>query len=218
MRIGRFAIILLMTLLSAACTRLPPAAAPSGGLSDASIALDEKMIKGWAVTDFPGSPGTVQVQDGVLLLPIGDDMTGVTWKGQSLPRINYEISLEARRLAGDDFFCGLTFPVADSHASFIAGGWGGELCGISSLDGEDAAHNETCTNIKFETGRWYKIAVRVVPNHIIVRLDGEEIINASTQGRSIGVRWEVEPSQPLGIATWRTTGAIRNVQIQTLNP
>ena len=37
------------------------------------------------------------------------------------------------------------------------------------------------------------------------------MVNVATEGRKIGIRWEVEASRPLGIATWRTTGAIRNV-------
>jgi hypothetical protein len=35
-------------------------------------------------------------------------------------------------------------------------------------------------------------------------------------GRKIDTRIEVDMSQPLGIATWQTAGAIRNIRLQKL--
>jgi hypothetical protein len=49
--------------------------------------------------------------------------------------MNYEIKLEAKKVTGNDFFCGMTFPVGDSFCSFIVGGWGGPVVGLSSIDG-----------------------------------------------------------------------------------
>ena len=77
------------------------------------------------------------------MLDFGSSMTGVTYQGKDLPRTDYEIRLEAQRIDGTDFFCGLTFPVHDAHLSLIVGGWGGSLVGLSSLDGKDASRNET---------------------------------------------------------------------------
>ena len=50
--------------------------------------------------------------------------------GDKVPTDNFEITLQALKRRGDDFFCALTFPVRDSHASFVVGGWAGTL-GIS---------------------------------------------------------------------------------------
>jgi hypothetical protein len=37
--------------------------------------------------------------------------------------------------------------------TFICGGWGGAVVGISSIDGQDASMNETTKYIKFEDDR-----------------------------------------------------------------
>ena len=56
-------------------------------------------------------------------------MTGVTWTG-SFPRSDYEIRFEAARLAGNDFFATVTFPVQNSFCSLVTGGWGGDIVGL----------------------------------------------------------------------------------------
>jgi hypothetical protein len=137
-------------------------------------------------------------------------MTGIRWTGP-LAKMNYEITLEAMRTEGSDFFCGLTFPYGEAPCSFIVGGWGGSVVGISSLDYQDAYNNETCRTKEFENNRWYKIRVRITEKRIQAWIDDERMVNVETTGRKIGIRWEVEPSRPLGIASWRTTAAIRNV-------
>ena len=84
--------------------------APAAPTEQAGKSLfDGKTLAGWKVTDFAGH-GEVTVKDGTLVLEMGQ-MTGITWTND-LPRMNYELSLEAMRVEGSDFFCGLTFPVA----------------------------------------------------------------------------------------------------------
>ena len=173
-----------------------------------------KDVGVWKVSDF-SDPGAVHVDDGIVFLEEGNDMTGVTWTGP-LIRMNYEITLEGMRVAGDDFFCGLTFPVEDDPCSLILGGWGGGVVGISCLDYMDAANNETTRFFEFQKGRWYGIRMRVTPGKLEAWIDDEQVVDASTEGRKIGIRWEVEASVPLGIATWRTTGAIRNFRIREI--
>ena len=91
-----------------------------------------KNLDGWKNSMF-GGDGEIAVEDGNLILDFGNDITGVTWKDEkSLPKVNYEISLEAQRVDGSDFFCGLTFPIKDDPCSLILGGWGGTVCGSSS--------------------------------------------------------------------------------------
>src|SRR2546430_1403313 len=120
------------------------------------------------------------------------------------------------RVEGSDFFCGLTFPVGTNPCSLIVGGWGGGVVGLSSLDGEDAANNETTKVMNFEKGRWYKIRLRVQPTTIEAWIDEEKIVDVNTTDRRISIRFEVEPSVPFGIATWSTTGAIRNIRLRRL--
>jgi len=96
------------------------------------------------------------------------------------------------------------------------GGWGGGVVGLSSLDGEDAANNETTQYLNFERGRWYHIRLRVVPTKIQAWIDEDKVVDVVTTDRRISIRSEVEPSQPFGIATWSTTGALRNIRIRPL--
>jgi hypothetical protein len=154
----------------------------------------------------------VRVEEGKIILESGV-MTGITWTSD-LPRMNYEIYLDAMRVDGSDFFCGVTFPVGDDPCSLIVGGWGGGVVGLSSLDGEDAANNETTRYMHFEKGRWYAIRLRVMPGSIQAWIDGEKVVDVETANRRISIRSEVELSRPLGIATWSTTGALRNVRLR----
>lgn len=170
--------------------------------------------KAWREADFAGQ-GVVTTDAGVLHLGKGDDMTGVTWDGP-LCRMNYEITLDAMREEGEDFFCGLTFPVGEDPCSLILGGWGGSLVGLSSIDYNDAANNTTTRIIQFENNRWYRVRVRVYGEKIEAWLDDKKIVDVVTTGHQIGVRWEMEVCIPLGIATWRTTGAIRDMQMRVL--
>ncbi len=142
-------------------------------------------------------------------------MTGVTWTGD-FPKTDYEISLEAMRVDGSDFFCGLTFPVGDSPCSFIAGGWGGGVVGLSSIDGSDASENETTKYQEFESGRWYKIRVRVTKDKIEAWIDQKQMVDLSTKDRQISIRIEVELSRPLGVSCYATTAALRDIKVRRL--
>jgi hypothetical protein len=172
-------------------------------------------LKGWKPANF-GGEGAVTVRDGQILLEMGDPLTGITWTGGELPNINYEISLEAMKVSGSDFFCGLTFPVADSFCSLILGGWGGTVVGLSSLDGMDASDNETSTSMDFASDRWYRIRLRVVPGKITAWIDDKVIVDANTKGRRISIRPEVDLSTPLGVASYRTETALRSISIHAV--
>lgn len=196
------------TVVSKAVAWTPPV----GGKAVDRILFDGKTLNGWAVADYAGR-GEVEVKDGQILLGMGA-MTGVTWTNKA-PQMNYEISLEAMRVEGSDFFCGLTFMVSNAPCSFIVGGWGGGVVGLSSLDGEDAAHNETTKYLNFANGKWFAIRVRVTEKKIQAWIDNEPMVDVLTEGKRISVRPEVEPSQPLGVATWSTAAALRNIRLRS---
>jgi hypothetical protein len=146
---------------------------------------------------------------------MGTDLTGIT-ATRKVPRSNYEVSLEAMRVLGSDFFCGLTFPVRESPCTLIVGGWGGGVCGLSSIDGQDAAENEVISYREFEMNRWYRIRLRVTDQKIEAWIDDEQIIDFKTEGRRISIRSEVELSKPFGITSWQTTAALRDIRIRSL--
>ena len=160
----------------------------------------------------------MKVEDGAIVMELGQDMTGITWAGKEPPpKTNYEIALEAARLDGSDFFCGLTFPVDDSHCSFIVGGWGGGVVGLSSINGFDASENDTTKYMEFKTGQWYKIRVRVTPERIQTWIDDKEVVDQDIKDRKVGIRGEVELSKPLGVSTWNTKGGVRNIRLRKLD-
>ena len=94
----------------------------------------------------------------------------------------------------------------------MLGGWGGSLCGLSCLDGEDASANETKCFHRFDKGRDYRVSVRVVHGRVTARVDGEPILDVDTSGRRCTLRHEVEPCAPLGLATYQTEARIAGVR------
>jgi hypothetical protein len=171
-------------------------------------------LDGWREGDFLGRR-PVQLEGERVVMPMGEDMTGITCT-KAVPKVDYEVTLQGVRVAGSDFYCGLTFPVGDTFCSLILGGWGGSVVGLSSLDYADASENETTRWLQFRNGRWYRIRVRVLVDRIAAWLDGEKIVDVSIADRRVSTRIEVEPSKPFGISTWRTTGAARDIRLRRL--
>lgn len=176
--------------------------------------FDGKTLKGWKSTDFAGH-ADVEIKDGRIILQQGDDMTGITLTGE-FPKMNYEIELDAMRVSGSDFFCGLTFPVGKEPCSLIVGGWGGGVVGLSSINGFDASENETTEYKAFEKGKWYHIRLRVTDKRIQAWIDKEQVVNLDSSDKKFSIRSEVELSMPLGFASWCTTAALKDIKYRKL--
>jgi hypothetical protein len=185
-------------------------AAPADG--DWRPLFDGKSLAGWKESDFLGA-GKVTVEKGVITIGAGV-LTGITWASPAppVPAANYELRVEAARLKGSDFFAGITFPVRDSFCTWINGGWGGEVVGLSSLDGADASMNETSFSRQFELGRWYSLRLRVASARISAWIDDELVIDVDIGKRWVALReGDIDRSIPLGIATYATVGAVRRI-------
>ncbi len=178
--------------------------------------FDGKELGKWKPTEF-GTQGEIKVKDGQVVIGFGDGCSGVTWKGD-FPKTDYEISLQAMRVDGSDFFCGLTFPVGSHFCSFIVGGWGGGVVGISSIDGEDASQNDTTQVKSFDKGKWYPIRVRVTQKRLRCWIGDDKMVDEPIAERKLDVRSEVEASEPLGIAAWKTTAAEKDIRYRLLTP
>ena len=176
--------------------------------------FDGRTLGDWKKTEF-GGEGDVEIKNGQINMAFGYSMTGITYSGE-LPRMNYELELEAVKLDGNDFFCGLTFPVDKAYCSFIVGGWGGTVVGLSSIDGADASENDTTKYMDFKKGQWYRIRVRVEPERIRTWIDDRVIVDQVTKSHKISIRNEVDLSCPLGVSTWETRAALRHIRIRTL--
>jgi len=173
-----------------------------------------KTLDGWEITNF-GPQGPVYVSEDAIILAMGDGCTGITWK-KDFPDINYEVTLEAKREEGNDFFCGMTFPVGKDPCTLIIGGWGGTTVGLSCINGLDASENETTTLRKFEKDRWYAIRLQVTENEIKAWIDEDLVVDFTIADNRLSIRPEVELSKPFGIASWMTRAAIRNIRVKKI--
>jgi hypothetical protein len=199
----------------------PAAAGQTGngqptGKSAALVLFDGKSLGGWKPVSFHGA-GAVNIQNGAIVMSAGRSMTGITSTHKDLPKMNYELSYEAMRLSGQDFFAAATFPVGSSFITLVNGGWGGNVTGFSSLDGIDASENDTGQFVKYHDKTWYKFRVRVTSEVIRSWIDDKELVAVDIQGRRIGTRIEMRRNQPLGFATWETSGALRHISIRALS-
>ncbi len=183
-------------------------------INDSTALFNGKTLQGWEITNF-GPQGPVYVSGGEIILGMGDGCTGITWK-KEFPSFNYIVSLEAMRVAGNDFFCGLTFPVGKDPCTLIVGGWGGTTVGLSSIDGMDASENSTTTLMKFEKNHWYHISLIVTKTQIKAMIDSIEVVDFTIGNKKLSIRPEVELLKPFGIASWNTTAAIRNIRVRRI--
>ncbi len=214
----------ILTTSFCACKNSQPPAENITSVTEIKLATNSvaprpepKNLGDWVVTEF-GGHGEIFVTNSEVKINMGADLSGVNWAHTNdLPKTNYEIELDAMKLEGSDFFCGLTFPVNDSFCSLIVGGWGGGVVGLSSIDRLDASENETSKNLYFKNNRWFHIRLRVQPEKIETWIDADKIIEVGIAGRKISMRYgDIELSKPIGIATYQTTALIKNFKITKL--
>ena len=181
--------------------------------------FDSKKLGKWAALkkDEFEQAGKVHIRDGAIVMEAGDPATGIHWTGK-FPKQNYELIVEGKRIKGDDFFCGLTFPVSDGSLTLIMGGRGGWVVGLSCIDGFYAIDNDTCTSIKFKQNQWYKIRLRVTAANVGVWVDKEKVIALETERHKLAASEEMQRCLPVGVATWKTTGAIRDLKFRMIDP
>jgi hypothetical protein len=143
----------------------------------------------------------------------------VTWSG-AFPESGYELRFEATRVAGGDFFASVTFPAGGgSFATWVLGGWGGDIVGISSIDGWDASDNETRSYFTFDIGRWYSFRLQVARDRIRAWIDLQKVVDVEIQGRVVSLRrGDIKMSAPLGFASYNTTGRVRKIEYRQTPP
>lgn len=223
----------------AASTAAPvssPAAAPSAAASTDKADAAATSSSASALALFDGKtlgdwkPSTFSTQAKVSVVPAfsegrpaivaetSDYLSGITWSGKApLPRTNYEVSLEAMKIDGDDFFCGLTFPVGEAHCTFVVGGWGGMVVGLSNVDFMDASENATTSGRTLAAKRWYRLRLRVTDAKVEAWIDGDQVIDIERAGRTFSLRQgEIGCSAPLGIAAFQVKAAWRDIQLKRL--
>ena len=74
--------------------------APPPPVANYVTTIDGKPCTGWEITNF-GPQGPVHVSGDMVIIGMGDGCTGITWKSE-FPVMNYEVSLDAKRVNGND--------------------------------------------------------------------------------------------------------------------
>jgi hypothetical protein len=211
-------VVLICLILISGCsdirTSVKKVSLPVNAIRDTSLLFDGKSLDGWEITNF-GPQGPVYVSGNEIILGMGEGCTGITWK-RAFPRTGYEVSLDAMRIAGNDFFCGITFPDGKNPCTLIIGGWGGTTVGLSSIDGKDASKNETTSLRNFDNNKWYHIRLLVTETYIQSWIDGDKVVDFTPGNKKLSIRPEVELSRPFGITSWYTTAAVRNIRLERI--
>lgn len=184
--------------------------------------LSPEQLQHWSPAGIPDE-GRTSVSIGEVVLEPSGPLTGLryaNWQKGRMPVSDYAITFDATRVEGDDFFAAVTFPIRniDTCATLVIGGWGGGLVGISSIDGQDAAENSTRGEHQFENGKAYRFRLEVRDNELKAWIEDRLVINVSIKGRTLSLRpGYIEKCAPFGLATYSTTGRIRNLCVETLN-
>jgi len=214
----------VLILLAAGCTccaekdAAPQAAAPQAAPAKdvgAKSLFDGKSLGAWKSVDF-GGEGAVKVENGAIKVEAGATCSGVQWTGEAPPRTNYEFTVEAMKVDGSDFFLGIIFPVGKDTCSFVAGGWGGGVTGLSSVDHMNASENETATDQTYVKDKWYTFRLSVTPAKIEVWWDAKQVVNLELVNRQISVHPAVESAAPLGLVNYQTASLFRNIRLKKL--
>lgn len=177
--------------------------------------FDGKTLDGWKLRKV-GDEGTVCVEEGAIRLNAGATLNSITYDRGDFPTDQYELELEAMRLDGSDFFATTTFPVGDEYCSFVVGGWGGGLVGISSIDRMDASENSTSTWHSFKNNQWYQIRIRVNHRRIECFIDDEQFVDFKVDYQKLSTRFESSCCEPMGIGTWCTSALVRNIRMRRI--
>jgi len=186
--------------------------------------FDGESMAGWSVPIY-GGDGEVEVQEGNIVIGRGDSMTGIRYE-KEFPNIDYELQYEARRTGGYDFFAACTFPVKKSFCTFVNGGWGGGMVGLSSVNGYDASENETNSYYDFKANTWYRFRIQVKSDQIQVWIATQDkegnweaektLVDLAIDDKTqLSTRMEVSQYKPLGFCTWSTEGQLRNIEYRT---
>lgn len=177
-----------------------------------------KDLAGWTVLTegYLAGCGPTTVKDGCIVMGSTEaELTGLAWAGD-FPTDNYEVELQARRLEGKDYFCGMTFPTGEQRSTLVVGGWDGTVVGLSNVDGKDACENETTARVDFKMGQWYTVRLRVADGTVQCWIDGERMFEVAREGKHFSVWIQQDTVRPFGVTSLFTIGSLRNIVLRKL--
>ena len=71
--------------------------------------------------------------------------------------------------------------------------------------------------MEFKENQWYRVRIRVTDAAIEAWIDDKQMVNQPRKDHKFDIRIECESCRPLGISTWDTTGAVRNIRVRRWN-
>jgi len=180
-----------------------------------------KDLSGWKLADIWGNGKVEVLSNGVVSCDIGKPLSGIVYTNP-FPTMSYEVKLEALRKEGSDFFVALTLPVESNACTVVIGGWGGGLCGISSIDYMDASENPHSSGVALTNNVWYTLRVRVTPGLLEVALN-DTLYNAKvpfekSSSFSLRAGSDIDKTLPFGLATFETHALWRNLTVTSPPP
>jgi hypothetical protein len=178
-----------------------------------------KDLSGWKAADIWGNGKVEALSNGVVSCGIGKPLTGLAYTN-TFPTMSYEVKMEALRKEGSDFFVAMTIPVESNACTIVIGGWGGNLCGISSINIMDASENQYSEGVVFKNDVWYTLRVRVTPGLLEVFLN-DTLYTAKVPFESSSVFTlragsDIDKTKPFGLATYETKALWRNLTVKNL--
>ncbi len=178
-----------------------------------------KDLTGWKPIDLEGAGAVKVLPNGIIECAAGDPISGIVYTNTPL-RMNYEITFDAMRVEGSDFFASLTIPVETNACTIIIGGWGGGLCGISCVDFIDASENQWSEYKELKNNIWYNLRVRVTPGVLQIFLN-DTLYGARVEyldPKRLTLRWgDIDKTAPLGISTFVSRAWWRNFKLTPIN-
>jgi Domain of Unknown Function (DUF1080) len=198
----------MLILLSALALQAEPRALFNG-----------KDLSGWKRAEIWGN-GTVEARsNGVVSCGIGKPLSGIAYTN-SFPTMSYEVKMDAMRKEGGDFFVAMTLPIETNACTIVIGGWGGGLCGISSIEYMDASENPYSSGLALTNNVWYTLRVRVTPGLLEVFLNDTLYTAKVTFEKSslftLRSGSDIDKTLPFGLATYETHALWRNLTVSTI--
>ncbi|NQT85650.1 protein kinase [bacterium] len=188
----------------------PPAAGPEPG--QWTRLFDGRTLEGWALLRGGGlgTPGELDVDDGVLILRKGNRATAIQ-RTDDFPREGYDVFLEASRIEGKELL-NIAFPVGDARCMLHLG----PGAGLEMLNGKRYGDNITGRAFEVEDGRWYRVRIQVRSHTIRAWLDGALIAEIPRAAYDLDVHSAWSSATQLTLGTWETTAAVRNIAVRRL--
>jgi len=180
--------------------------------------FDGKTLDGWQ----RGSPeeatdqGNISVEEGRIHLEPGNPHTRIATT-QSLPLAHYELALDAMRVTGGGDFATMSFPIGSARGYLRVGA---DIAGktLSLLDAASQKPLQPEKRLNFETGRWYRLRVRVAGGRVQVWLDDTPMFDASSEHPALETVPRDQHEPFLIVTSHKTNAALRSIRLRRLKP